>query len=118
MALTDMQVKALKPRDKKYSVSDGRGLILEIRPNGAKYWILRTWSNGKEKRRHLGSYPQLSVKEALIKAAEEHDKIFSPEIKSITLGELAEEWLKNRMADKKTSLCRNYKNETTVIYSS
>ena len=101
MALTDMQVKALKPRDKKYSVSDGRGLILEIRPNGAKYWILRTWSNGKEKRRHLGSYPQLSVKEARIKAAEEHDKIFSPEIKSITLGELAEEWLKTRMADKK-----------------
>ena len=34
MALTDIQIKALKPREKKYSVSDGRGLILEIRPNG------------------------------------------------------------------------------------
>ena len=40
MALTDIQIKALKPQDKKYSVSDGRGLILEVRPNGAKYWIV------------------------------------------------------------------------------
>ena len=53
MALTDMQIKALKPKDKKYTVSDGRGLILEVRPNGAKYWITRTWIHGKEKRRHL-----------------------------------------------------------------
>ncbi len=109
MALTDIQIKALKPRDKKYSVSDGRGLILEIRPNGAKYWILRTWNNGKEKRRHLGSYPQLSVKEARIKAVEEHDKILLPKTKSITLGELADEWLKNRMADKKYSYLESIK---------
>ncbi len=62
MALTDIQVKALKLQDKKYSVSDGRGLILEVRPNGAKYWILRTWSNGKEKRRHLGATPNYQLK--------------------------------------------------------
>ena len=53
MALTDIQIKALKPKDKKYSVSDGRGLILEARPNGAKYWIVRFWVKGKEKRKHL-----------------------------------------------------------------
>ena len=103
MALTDIQVKALKPQEKKYSVSDGRGLILEVRPNGAKYWILRTWSNGKEKRRHLGSYPQLSVKDARVKAAEERDKIFLPKVNSLTLGELAKEWLEKRMTDKKPS---------------
>ncbi|MBR6900897.1 MAG: DUF4102 domain-containing protein [Synergistaceae bacterium] len=60
MALTDIQVKALKPQDKKYSVSGGLGLILEVRPNGAKYWILRTWNNGKEKRRHLGSVVRIA----------------------------------------------------------
>ncbi|MDY6399100.1 MAG: Arm DNA-binding domain-containing protein [Synergistales bacterium] len=73
MALTDIQVKALKLQDKKYSVSDGRGLILEVRPNGAKYWILRTWSNGKEKRRHLGATPQLSVKDARVTFHEESE---------------------------------------------
>ena len=102
MALTDIQIKALKPKEKKYSVSDGRGLILEIRPNGSKYWIIRTWSNGKEKRRHLG-YPQLSVKDARVKAAEERDKIFSPKIKSVTFGELAKEWLEKHMTGKKPS---------------
>lgn len=30
MALTDMQVKALRAREKRYTVSDGRGLILEV----------------------------------------------------------------------------------------
>ncbi|MBR6900834.1 MAG: DUF4102 domain-containing protein [Synergistaceae bacterium] len=77
--------------------------MLEVRPNGAKYWILRTWSNGKEKRRHLGSYPQLSVKDARVKAAEERDKNFSPKVNSLTLGELAKEWLEKRMTDKKPS---------------
>ena len=67
MALTDIQIKQLKPKDKKYSVSDGRGLILEVRPNGAKYWIIRFWIKGKEKRKHIGSYPEMSVKEARIK---------------------------------------------------
>ena len=103
MALTDMQAKALKPQEKKYAVSDGHGLILEVRPNGAKYWIVRMWRNEKEIRRHLGSYPQMPVKEARIKAAEEHDRIYEKKEKSITLGELADEWLKTRMTDKKPS---------------
>ena len=40
MALTELQIKHLKPKEKRYTVSDGRGLILEIHPNGSKYWIL------------------------------------------------------------------------------
>ena len=109
MALTDMQVKALKAQEKKYAVSDGHGLILEVRPNGAKYWIVRMWRNGKEIRRHLGGYPQMSVKEARIKAAEEHYRIYEKKEKSITLGELSEEWLKMRMADKKPSYLKTIK---------
>ena len=53
MALTELQIKQLKPKEKRYTVSDGRGLILEIHPNGAKYWILRFKVNGKEKRKSL-----------------------------------------------------------------
>ncbi|MBQ7192910.1 MAG: DUF4102 domain-containing protein, partial [Synergistaceae bacterium] len=79
MALTDIQIKALKPQDKKYSVSDGRGLILEVRPNGAKYWIVRFWVKGKEKRKHLGSYPEMPVKEARIKAAEAKTETLVPQ---------------------------------------
>ena len=109
MALTDMQIKALKPKDKKYTVSDGRGLILEVRPNGAKYWITRTWIHGKEKRRHLGSYTQLSVKDARKKAAEERYKVFSRKSEAITFGAITSEWLEKRMTDKKPSYMRTIK---------
>ncbi|HHQ2805907.1 Arm DNA-binding domain-containing protein [Pseudomonas aeruginosa] len=34
MALTDTALKALKPRDKTYTVSDDRGLYLEVFPTG------------------------------------------------------------------------------------
>jgi hypothetical protein len=30
-----------KPKEKAYSLSDGRGLILDIRPNGNKCWIAK-----------------------------------------------------------------------------
>ena len=37
--LTEMECRQAKPREKVYSLSDGNGLFLEIRPSGAKYWI-------------------------------------------------------------------------------
>ena len=103
MALTDIQIKALKPQNKKYSVSDGRGLILEVRPNGAKYWIVRFWVKGKEKRKHLGSYPEMSTKEARIKAAEAKTETLVPQKDKITFGEIVSEWLEKKMSDKKDS---------------
>ena len=74
MALTDLQIKQLKPKEKRYTVSDGRGLILEVHPNGAKYWILRFKVNGREKRKSLGSFPEIPLKEARVKAVEERSR--------------------------------------------
>ena len=34
MALTDLQVRALKPTEKTYKVADGQGLCLEVTPAG------------------------------------------------------------------------------------
>ena len=51
MALTELQIRQVKPKEKRFSLSDGRGLLLEIHPNGAKYWICRVKVNGKEKRK-------------------------------------------------------------------
>lgn len=34
MSLSDLALRALKPRDKAYSVSDGRGLYVEVFPTG------------------------------------------------------------------------------------
>ena len=62
--LTEKQIKAFTPQDKPYVVRDDRNLYLEIHPGGGKYWRIRVWENGREIRRSLGVYPDVSLKEA------------------------------------------------------
>lgn len=69
MALTDRQVKALRPDDKP--VFDGKvtGLLLTPTKNGCK-WTLRFTSpvSGKRRDAGLGTYPQTTIAEARDKA--------------------------------------------------
>jgi integrase len=39
--LTDIQCRNAKPKDKPYRLPDGKGLYLEIKPNGVKAWRYR-----------------------------------------------------------------------------
>jgi len=39
--LTDTQCRAARPRDKAYKLTDGGGLVLEVKPNGVKAWRYR-----------------------------------------------------------------------------
>ena len=61
MKLTDSIIKAAKPKDKKYNLSDGKGLVLFVQPNGQKEWRIRYYFNDKEKMLSLGSYPTISL---------------------------------------------------------
>ena len=108
MALTDMAIRQAKPESRKYSLSDGRGLILEVRPNGQKYWVIRFWKDGKEKRKHIGKYPEMSLKDARIQAVNERSQVFDNSVNEeiFTFGAIAQEWLIKRMADKKPSYVR------------
>jgi integrase len=67
MPLTDTGIKNSKPKEKLYKLADGKGMYLEVRPNGARYWRLKYRFAGKEKRISLGVYPEVSLKEARIK---------------------------------------------------
>ena len=62
MPLTDTAIKALKPKVKRYTVSDERGLVLEVFPTGGMLWHHRYRLNGKQERVTLGRYPALSLK--------------------------------------------------------
>ncbi|WP_332609302.1 tyrosine-type recombinase/integrase [Achromobacter sp. ESBL13] len=62
MALTEASIKALKPRDTRYSVTDERGLIVEVFPTGGKLWHYRYRLNGKQHKVNLGRYPDMSLK--------------------------------------------------------
>ncbi len=64
MPLTDRQAKTAEPREKTYRITDGQGLYLEVSPTGGKYWRMKYRFTGKEKRLAIGTYPQISLKEA------------------------------------------------------
>jgi integrase len=64
MALTDLAIKGAKPNIKSYKLFDGGGLYIEISPNGGKWWRYKYRFNGSEKRISLGTYPDISLKEA------------------------------------------------------
>ena len=68
--LTDIAVKNLKAKAKVFRKFDGQGLYVEVTPKGKKYWRLKYRFGGKEKRISFGTYPNVSIKEARIKASE------------------------------------------------
>ena len=64
MALSDIQLRNLKPKDKAYKVADGGGLYIHVAPTGSKLWRMRYRFDGKEQLLSFGAYPVLSLKDA------------------------------------------------------
>lgn len=64
MALKDTEIRAFRPDDKPFKKADGKGLYLEVFPNGSKLWRLKYRFGGKEKRLALGSYPDVTLADA------------------------------------------------------
>lgn len=63
--LTDSAIKAAKPKEKPYKLTDGQGLYLDIKPTGSKLWRLKYRFAGQEKTPlSLGAYPDLSLVKA------------------------------------------------------
>lgn len=57
-------IKEAVVNDKPVKKSDGAGLVLEARPNAVGWWRLRFWRDGKEGMLSLGTYPEVSLKQA------------------------------------------------------
>ena len=64
-------IKAAMASGKSRKLSDGGGLVLEARPNGAGWWRWRFWQGGREGMLSLGTYPEVSLKEARDRRDEE-----------------------------------------------
>jgi integrase len=99
MALNDTRLRTLKPAPGRTDrlEADGNGLYIRIRAGEGK--ITRTWQfrrkeAGRLEISTLGTYPELSIKEARLKAAELATKrsILSP-----TVEEAATQWLRERV---------------------
>lgn len=64
MPLTDTAVRQAKSRDKDYSLTDSAGLSLFVAAKGAKSWHFRFSWHGRQPRISLGTYPEISLKQA------------------------------------------------------
>ena len=61
MALTDIQARNAKPKEKQYKLTDSAGMFLLVLPAGGKRWVLKYRFAGKEKSLALGTYPDVSL---------------------------------------------------------
>ena len=62
--LSDPDLKAAKPKEKRYSLSDGGGLRFFITPKGVKSWRYIYRIAGKSKTLTIGNYPTIGLKQA------------------------------------------------------
>lgn len=108
--LTDKKIENAKPAAKPQHLFDGEGLYLLVTPTGGKLWRLKYRFCGKPCLLSLGSYPEISLKEARerrqaarnqiangINPSEarkqaEAEKTLDQEIKANTLEKVARDW--------------------------
>ena len=64
MALTDTAVRQARPTGRDYNLTDSHGLALFVAAKGAKSWHFRFSWTGGQPRISLGTYPEVSLKEA------------------------------------------------------
>ena len=64
MPLTDAAIRNAKPKDSPYTLTDERGLSVQIQPSGGKWWRLRYRFEGKAKMLSLGTYPDVPLGKA------------------------------------------------------
>ncbi len=63
--ISNTKIKSLKPKDKAYATSDGRGLHLLTKPNGSKLWEFNFICpiSKKRKKTSFGLYPDITLSE-------------------------------------------------------
>src|SRR5271156_6641663 len=104
MRLTDISVKNAAPRARTYKLTDGGGLVALVNPSGSKWWRLRYRFGGREKMVSLGTYPDVSLRQAREKADEArrvladrrdpgYERLTEKSAEAVTFELIAKEWL-------------------------
>lgn len=70
--LTDSLIKAAKPKDKPYKISDTARLYLLVTVTGTKYWKWNYRLDGKDVTYTIGEYPQIGLAHARELRTEAH----------------------------------------------
>ena len=75
MPITDTLIRNTKPTAKPQKLFDGGGLFLLVTPAGGKWWRLKYRYGGREKLLSLGTYPEISLKDARLRREEARKQI-------------------------------------------
>src|SRR5882724_5180631 len=62
--LTEIRIRATRPKDRAYKLFDERGLFMLVTPSGGRLWRFRYRLGGVERLLTLGAYPDVSLKRA------------------------------------------------------
>lgn len=73
--LTDSRIRSAKPSVRPRKLADGRGLYLQVMPNGGKYWRFDYRFHGKRRTMALGVYPDVPLTKARARLQEARERI-------------------------------------------
>jgi hypothetical protein len=62
--LTNTAIRAARPREKPYKLTDGAGLYLLVNKNGSLWWRFKYRFENREKLLSLEVYPHVSLQQA------------------------------------------------------
>jgi hypothetical protein len=109
MPLSDVAIRAAKPRDKAYKMFDERGLFLLVATTGSKLWRFKYTFDGREKLLSFGSFPDVPLRVARDKRDEARRTLSAAEpmdpsakrqaeraARADTFGLIAQEWLQTK----------------------
>ena len=127
MMLTQATIKALKPTERQYKVSDSAGLYLLVTPKGGQYWRYKYRYQRVEKLLALGTWPRTSLKDARSKRDDARkllDQKIDPSAQrqaekqssSDTFRAFADEWLNKQKARLAESTYTRNKQVLELLY--
>ena len=106
--LTDNILRSAQANDARYDLYDAqvRGLGVRVGTSGSKSWFVMTRVDGRMTRRTIGHYPQMGLKDARIRGAEELAKMARGEreepVKRQFFEEVYQEWLQRDQGGNRT----------------
>jgi len=107
MRLSDTLIRKSQAGPKPVKLADGDGLYLVIQPNGSRWWRMRYFFAGREKMLSVGTYPEISLKDARARRFEIREQVAKgidpsqerkaeKESRSTTFELVAREWYEKR----------------------
>lgn len=132
--LTNTEIDKAKIKNKEYNLTDGNGLILRVKPTGAKAWLFNYYHPVTKKRTTftIGVYPSITLAQARAKReefrallaqgidpqekAKEEEQAINEQIENSFLS-VAEKWKEKKALEiEPTTLKKNWRRLETYVF--